>query len=177
MSGMSSHNFFYQIKLCFLDQPNTSTADLKFWTTQRDGCVELRTEESGIASLPPVTIHQLIQDSVQKYGDYVALASKQGDQWNKLTYKQYYEQCRIAAKGFLKLGLERYHGVGILGFNSAEWFISDIGAILAGGFAVGIYTTNSAEACHYVAENCEANILVVENHKQLQKILQVSNHQ
>ncbi|XP_073455170.1 long-chain-fatty-acid--CoA ligase ACSBG2 isoform X2 [Aquarana catesbeiana] len=155
-----------------VDQPNTSTADLKFWTTQRDGSVELRTEECGIASLPPVTIHQLIQDSVQKYGDYVALASKQGDQWNKLTYKQYYEQCRIAAKGFLKLGLERYHGVGILGFNSAEWFISDIGAILAGGFAVGIYTTNSAEACHYVAENCEANILVVENHKQLQKILQ-----
>jgi len=38
---------------------------------------------------------------------------------------------------------------------------------------VGIYTTNSPEACQYVAENCQANILVVENHKQLQKILQV----
>lgn len=33
---------------------------------------------------------------------------------------------------FLQLGLQRYHGVGILGFNSAEWFIADIGAILAG---------------------------------------------
>lgn len=32
----------------------------------------------------------------------------------------------------VQLGLQRYHGVGILGFNSAEWFISDIGAILAG---------------------------------------------
>lgn len=42
------------------------------------------------------------------------------------------------------------------------------------GFAVGIYTTNSPDACHYVAENCQANILVVENHKQLQKILQVN---
>lgn len=127
--------------------------------------MELRTEESGVASLPTVTIHQLFEDSVQKYGDHVALATKHGDQWNKLTYKQYYEQCRIAAKGFLKvccytscknasvlictifllfffsfysffkylkLGLQRYHGVGILGFNSAEWFISDIGAILAG---------------------------------------------
>lgn len=41
------------------------------------------------------------------------------------------------------------------------------------GFAVGIYTTNSPEACQYVAENCRANIIVVENHKQLQKILQV----
>lgn len=42
------------------------------------------------------------------------------------------------------------------------------------GFGVGIYTTNSPEACQYVAENCKANIIVVENHKQLQKILQVS---
>ncbi|NWV69496.1 ACBG2 ligase, partial [Malurus elegans] len=75
----------------------------------------------------------------------------------------------------LQLGLERFHGVGILGFNSAEWFIADIGAILAGGFAVGIYTTNSPGACHYVADNCSANIIVVENHKQLQKILEIED--
>ncbi|NXD85919.1 ACBG2 ligase, partial [Halcyon senegalensis] len=74
-----------------------------------------------------------------------------------------------------QLGLERFHGVCILGFNSAEWFIADIGAILAGGLAVGIYTTNSAEACHYIAENCSANVLVVENHKQLQKILEIQH--
>lgn len=42
------------------------------------------------------------------------------------------------------------------------------------GLAVGIYATNSPEACHYVAENCDANILVVENDQQLKKILQVS---
>ncbi|KAG7514292.1 long-chain-fatty-acid-CoA ligase ACSBG2 isoform X2 [Solea senegalensis] len=53
--------------------------------------------------------------------------------------------------------------------------MADIGAIFAGGFAVGIYTTNSPEACQYVAENCMANIIVVENHKQLQKILQVED--
>lgn len=41
---------------------------------------------------------------------------------------------------------------------------------------MGIYTTNSPEACQYVAENCKANIIVVENHKQLQKILQVRAH-
>lgn len=41
------------------------------------------------------------------------------------------------------------------------------------GLAAGIYTTNSPEACQYVAESCEANVLVVENQKQLDKILQV----
>ncbi|XP_040273720.1 long-chain-fatty-acid--CoA ligase ACSBG2 isoform X3 [Bufo bufo] len=160
---------------CDGNSSNPDTSGLMLWTTQRDSDVQLRMEESGVACLPPVTINQMFEEAVKQYGDYVALASKERDQWIKLTYKQYHEQCRLAAKGFIKLGLERYHGVGILGFNSAEWFIANIAAILAGGFAVGIYTTNSADACHYVAENCEANILVVENRKQLQKILQIQD--
>lgn len=41
------------------------------------------------------------------------------------------------------------------------------------GLATGIYTTNSPEACQYVAASCEANIVVVENQAQLSKILQV----
>ncbi len=41
------------------------------------------------------------------------------------------------------------------------------------GLPTGIYTTNNPEACQYVAHNCKANIIVVENQKQLDKILQV----
>lgn len=37
----------------------------------------------------------------------------------------------------------------------------------------GIYATNSPEACHYVASDSKADILVVENQRQLDKILQV----
>ncbi|XP_058245610.1 long-chain-fatty-acid--CoA ligase ACSBG2 isoform X2 [Hemibagrus wyckioides] len=145
------------------------------WTCQRDGEVKLRMGESGPAAEPPLTVNQLFTHAVEKYGNQTALGWKEGEHWKKITFGDYYKECRTAAKSFLKLGLQRYHGVGILGFNSPEWFISDIGAILAGGFAVGIYTTNSPEACQYVAENCQANILVVENHKQLQKILQIQD--
>ncbi|XP_040898803.1 long-chain-fatty-acid--CoA ligase ACSBG2-like [Toxotes jaculatrix] len=147
----------------------------QLWSTSRDQAVKLRMEGSGLASETPITIHQMFLETVEKYGDFPALVSKKEGQWVTLTWRQYYEQCRAAAKGFLKLGLERYHGVGILGFNSPEWFISDIGCILAGGLAAGIYTTNSPEACQYVAANCEANVLVVENQKQLEKILQVKD--
>uniref|UniRef100_A0A8C6VPT1 Long-chain-fatty-acid--CoA ligase ACSBG1 n=1 Tax=Naja naja TaxID=35670 RepID=A0A8C6VPT1_NAJNA len=72
-----------------------------------------------------------------------------------------------------KLGLERFHSVAILGFNSAEWFISAVGAVFAGGIVSGIYTTSSPEACHYIAHDCRANIVVVENQKQLDKIMQI----
>ncbi|XP_027523944.1 long-chain-fatty-acid--CoA ligase ACSBG2 isoform X2 [Corapipo altera] len=158
-----------------VDPKASSSPASRVWTTHRDGEVKLRMEDQGIGSEPPKTVHQLFQETVNKYGDYYALASKKGGQWVKLTYKMYYDECCKAAKSFLKLGLQRFHGVGILGFNSAEWFIADIGAILAGGFAVGIYTTNSPEACHYVAENCSADVIVVENQKQLQKILEIED--
>ncbi|XP_025934467.1 long-chain-fatty-acid--CoA ligase ACSBG2 isoform X1 [Apteryx rowi] len=145
------------------------------WTTQRDGEVKLRMEEHGIGSEEPKTVLELFEEAVRKYGNHYALAYKKDGRWTRISYKRYYGECWTAAKSFLKLGLERFHGVCILGFNSAEWFIADIGAILAGGLAVGIYTTSSPEACHYVAENCSANIIVVENHKQLQKILEVEH--
>ncbi|XP_026677759.1 very long-chain-fatty-acid--CoA ligase bubblegum [Diaphorina citri] len=80
---------------------------------------------------------------------------------------------RGLAKAFLKLGLERYHSVCIIGFNAPEWFYSDLGAIYAGGFAAGMYTTNSPEACLHCLVTSDANICVVEDDKQLEKILKV----
>ena len=41
------------------------------------------------------------------------------------------------------------------------------------GLAFGIYETNNPEACQFAAHDCKANMLVVENQKQLDKILQV----
>ncbi|KAK3514670.1 hypothetical protein QTP70_021577 [Hemibagrus guttatus] len=147
----------------------------QYWCTTRDQAVKLKISESGPGSEPPLTIHQMFQWTVDNFGDHPALCFKKNGAWSTLTFKEYHQHCRAAAKSFLKLGLERFHGVGILGFNSPEWFIADIGCIMAGGLAAGIYTTNSPEACQYVAYNCEANILVVENDKQLEKILQVKD--
>ena len=41
------------------------------------------------------------------------------------------------------------------------------------GLAVGIYATNSSDTCKYILSNCKANVVVVEDDKQLQKILLV----
>jgi long-chain-fatty-acid--CoA ligase ACSBG len=60
-----------------------------------------------------------------------------------------------------------------MGFNAPEWFIADIGSIMAGGIAAGIYTTNSAESCKYILSHSKAQFIVVENRVMLDKILQV----
>ncbi|XP_017563838.1 long-chain-fatty-acid--CoA ligase ACSBG1 isoform X1 [Pygocentrus nattereri] len=144
------------------------------WTTEASGSVQLRIDE--LCPQEPITVHQMFMNSVQKYGNLPALASKRKDKWEKITFSEYYNCCRMAARSFLKLGLERFHSVAILGFNSAEWFISAVGAIFAGGLTTGIYTTNSPEACLYVASNSRANIIVVDNQKQLDKILQIKDN-
>lgn len=41
--------------------------------------------------------------------------------------------------------------------------------------AVGIYTTNNVEACQYISEHSEAEVIVVENAKQLEKFTDISH--
>ncbi|XP_007460795.1 PREDICTED: LOW QUALITY PROTEIN: long-chain-fatty-acid--CoA ligase ACSBG2 [Lipotes vexillifer] len=133
----------------------------------------MRLSKHGPGHETPMTIPEFFRESVNRFGTYPALASKKNGKWEVLNYNQYYEACRKAARALLKLGLEPFHSVGILGFNSVEWFLAALGAIFAGGFCVGIYATNSAEACQYVIAHAKVNILLVENDLQLQKILSI----
>ncbi|XP_011798911.1 PREDICTED: long-chain-fatty-acid--CoA ligase ACSBG2 isoform X2 [Colobus angolensis palliatus] len=152
---------------------NKTEVTPRLWTTCRDGEVLLRLSKHGPGHETPMTIPEFFRESVNRFGTYPALASLNGKKWEVLNFNQYYEACQKAAKSLIKLGLERFHGVGLLGFNSAEWFITAVGAILAGGLCVGIYATNSAEACQYVITHAKVNILLVENDQQLQKILSI----
>jgi hypothetical protein len=71
-------------------------------------------------------------------------------------WKSWYYLCRVkCANGYIAL---KYFGYSFFGFS---------------GVVAGIYTTNSPEACHYVVEDCSANVVIVENNDKLQRILQV----
>ncbi|XP_048488655.1 very long-chain-fatty-acid--CoA ligase bubblegum isoform X1 [Plutella xylostella] len=138
------------------------------------GHVKLRVGSRGVSAEPPISVPGLLRRTTARYPDATALATKKPDgKWHKITYRQYSERVRTCAKAFLKLGLERYHSVCILGFNSEQWYIADLAAIHAGGYAAGIYTTNSAEACFHCLESSQANICAVQDKKQLDKILSV----
>jgi hypothetical protein len=104
-----------------------------FTSTSLDKGVKLRlTEET--SKYKPITVYDMFSETVNKRPDALALAfkSKNDPDWNKITFKQYWEICRNAAKSFIKLGLNVNQCVGIIGFNSPEWFFSLLGAIFAG---------------------------------------------
>uniref|UniRef100_A0A3B5LQM1 Long-chain-fatty-acid--CoA ligase ACSBG2 n=1 Tax=Xiphophorus couchianus TaxID=32473 RepID=A0A3B5LQM1_9TELE len=115
------------------------SSELRLWTTQRDGEVKLRIEDSGVAAEEPLTVNQMFAAAVDRFSDFTALKWKEGEQQKSLTYKHYYQDCRTAAKSFLKVGF------------------------------IFFFLIRSEP------ENSKANIIVVENHKQLQKILQIED--
>ncbi|VVC98520.1 unnamed protein product [Leptidea sinapis] len=144
-----------------------------FINWQPGGRVKLRIGSRGTSAEPPISVPGLLSRTVARYPDVPALYTKRNGKWESITYRQYKDQVRTVAKAFIKLGLERYHSVCILGFNSVEWYVSDLAAIHAGGYAAGIYTTNSAEACFHCLATSRANICVVQDKKQLDKILSI----
>lgn len=149
------------------------TSSLPDFTIDRDAAVKIRILEksSGVASEEPVTVLDSFDKTVKRFANVPALREERDGQWVTWTYSEYQQDVFIAAKAFIQLGLEPYNGVGIIGFNSPEWMISDLGAIHACGLATGIYATNTPETCLFVASDAQINILVAENDFQVQKFL------
>ncbi|XP_077796182.1 long-chain-fatty-acid--CoA ligase ACSBG1 isoform X2 [Macaca mulatta] len=171
---LSKESLNHALKLSVPEKVNNAQWDAPeeaLWTTRADGRVRLRIDPS--CPQLPYTVHRMFYEALDKYGDFSALGFKCQDKWEHISYSQYYLLARRAAKGFLKLGLERAHSVAILGFNSPEWFFSAVGTVFAGGIVTGIYTTSSPEACQYIAYDCCANVIMVDTQKQLEKILKV----
>uniref|UniRef100_A0A8C5QW30 long-chain-fatty-acid--CoA ligase n=1 Tax=Leptobrachium leishanense TaxID=445787 RepID=A0A8C5QW30_9ANUR len=144
----------------------------KLWTVRRDGAVKLRTRHVS-EQRPPLTVPQFFSQSVRRWDQRRALCVKRADKWTKITYAEYECQTRSVARSLLKLGLQRFHGVLILGCTSPEWFMAEIGSILAGGLAVGVDPSCSASFCQEVAIRSKAQVVIVQDPGQLEKILQV----
>ena len=133
---------------------------------------------------PGVTLGEVFSTVAKTKGDKVALRVQRDADgfgvlgtntgtWRTWTWAEYYAETRAAAKSFMALGLERFESVNIIGFNSPEWFMADMGCVLAGGIAAGIYTTNAPQAVKYIAEHSGGRIAVVEDQKQLDKFLAI----
>ena len=158
------------------DQLIDDELSLKITTTDPEGAVKIRQYDGDYSQdYPILSVPTMLRNTTEKFPTKTAMAVKRNGAWVTWSYQEYYDQSRNAAMAFIKLGLQRFHSVCLLGFNSPEWFIAQMGAIMAGGFSAGIYTTNSPEACKHVANNSRANIIVVEDEKQLEKILAIKD--
>lgn len=143
------------------------------FVTEPDQARPVKVARTGVASLKPETLIDTFVNACKRWPDRLAIRREymKGEEyvWREWTHQQYYDEAMRVAKALIAAGLECHECVNILGFNCPHWFFADIGAVLAGGIAAGIYTTNSPAACKYISEHSKAKVVFVENAKQLEK--------
>jgi long-chain-fatty-acid--CoA ligase ACSBG len=77
------------------------------------------------------------------------------------------------AKALIHLQVPERACVNIIGVNSPEWVFAFFGSIVINTVAVGVYPTNQTDACLYVANHSEAQVIFAQNEIQVKKYLPI----
>ena len=123
------------------------------------------------------TVYSLFTDRIKKYTDADhpkdVFYFRAHDRWQGISWKRFEQETFDFATALLSLGLKRGGSVCILMGNVPEWPIGDIGTIIAGGVGVGLYPTSSAEQIAYIINHSDAEFVLVDTRRQLEKVLSV----
>ena len=141
---------------------------VKSFVTGADSALVRGMSSSGPGARDPETVPELLKRL--ETNTTKAVAWEENGAWRDLTWADYVSLVRQAARAMIAIGLEPRKGVGIIGFNSLEWVVADLGCVLAGGLAAGIYATNGADAARYVLDHSSAQLCFCDGAAQLEKI-------
>jgi long-chain acyl-CoA synthetase len=120
-------------------------------------------------------IYQLFRAQTAKYRGKPVFYQQNEGVWKSQNWEDFEEKVDDFACALLAKGLTKGASVAILAGNVPEWSIVDIATIAAGGVAVGIYPTSSRDQCEFIINHSEAEFLVVDTEKQLEKIIDIGN--
>ena len=110
----------------------------------------------------PQTVLEVFDATVGAHADRPAMLRKRGPVWEPVTWSGYGEAVARAARALVALGVEPGHGIVILAANRPEWFITNLAGMSVSARVAGIYTNNTAEQTHYIAEHAEAAVAIVD---------------
>jgi long-chain-fatty-acid--CoA ligase ACSBG len=143
------------------------------WISQTYEEIPIPMMATGYGSEPPMSLVDALLEAASLTPDLVAFKVKRGGEWVSWTYAQYSDQAHCFARGLASLGIAGRKCTNICSFNSPEWVISYLGAIIADCVPIGVYVTSGPDAVKYVAAHSEAEVLVVQNEAILSTYLQV----
>src|SRR3989339_318373 len=122
------------------------------------------------------TVPHIFNRIVTENGPNIALRTKKLGLWHGITWNQYHKKAEQVGCALVFLGLEKGDAACIIGDNSMEWVMADMGIQCVGGVSVGVYATNAWQQVEYVINHCDARFLFVENEEQLDKWLMFRDH-
>ncbi len=102
--------------------------------------------------------------------DKPALHGGEPDALTSWTWAEYQEDVHRVGKALIRLGVDKGDTVAIIANNRPEWLIADLGILAAGAVPTPIYVTNTAEQVAWVANHCEAAVVIADTREQYEKL-------
>jgi long-chain acyl-CoA synthetase len=117
------------------------------------------------------TMLKIFLEQVAAQPNGVAARIKQNGVFTGVTWDAMGRRSKDIALGLMALGVQGGDRVCILGSTRLEWVLCDLGVLGAAAITVPIYHSNPSADCEYILGNCGAVAIVVEDQKQLAKIV------
>lgn len=118
-------------------------------------------------------LSRMILDQCKKYGEREALASKSGDSWKKISWRDMASSIEGAGMALIASGIRQGDSVAIFSPNRPEWAIADYAIMSAGACTVPIYATSSPEQAEYIINDASVRIVFVGGRAQLDAVLKI----
>lgn len=119
------------------------------------------------------TITETFLARVKSSSDQIAFQYRSGSVWKEMTFRDFYNQVRLASFGLMSLGLRPNDHVALISQTRLEWSLLDMAILGARGITVPLYPSSTEDEVGRILAHSEARIVFVENASQLEKILKV----
>ncbi|WP_419994848.1 AMP-dependent synthetase/ligase [Streptomyces boninensis] len=134
--------------------------------------------ETNLENRPPSVAHLLLErvaatpDAVA-YRYPVPAASGEGpDEWRPLTWTDAATRVFNIAAGLIELGLLPEQRVALAAETSADWILSDLGIMCAGGANTTVYPSTNASETQFILADSGSRVLIAEDGVQLAKVVE-----
>ncbi len=121
----------------------------------------------------PKTLSELFWNSVTRFSNLDAVKYRDQGGFSGFTFAEYGEKVKHLSLGLKSLGLDKGDKVSLFSRTRYEWAMSDLAIQTAGGVTVSIYPTLSSKTVQYIVHHSDSKMIVVENRKLLEQLLQL----
>ena len=114
------------------------------------------------ASQPITTIPALFANTLKASSETPFLGAKKDGRFQYLSYGEAAVQVAQFASALCELCVCARDRIAQISNNRPEWVIADLGVMAVGAVHVPLYATVSAETFHYILNDCQTRVLVLE---------------
>jgi len=118
--------------------------------------------------------HEMLKTTVDRTPDTIAFRTiLESGEMESVTWSEFYDQVRQAAKALIALGVAPGDKVNVLSYTNYRWVQTDFAVMAIGGCTVGIYQTLLPKDVRHIIDHSDAVLVFAEDQQQLAKLREI----